>query len=332
MAAAADSFRQEDYVRSAALYSAVIDSQPDNALAYSNRAASFLKTCQFEKALSDARRCTQLDPSFAKGWGRLGSALAELKHYSDSAVAYAKAAQLDPGNQVYKEQCAEMQKLVSSGRGIASDGDREEYYFRRSVEQGTAAMKAGSYADAIRHFTKAISQINKSKNELHVLLANRSSAHLKSGATLEAIDDAVEAVKISPNYARGHVRLAAAYLAREQTEEARQCLVVAETLDPRAATLPELKAEVVRLEKQQTERAQLQAQTAKALRDDLARAHASSTQVDQTGAVQRSPAAVPVATVAGPAAPKHTVSYSYCRVCSEYGHVARDCPMKLKKR
>lgn len=323
---AASEFRQDNLTHAEALYSAVIQQDPRNAKAYSNRSAVHLKAQEYQKALADAQHCTRIDPGFAKGWGRLAAAYHGLKHYEDAISAYKRASELEPTNASYTESIAEMQKLVGEKRGIASDDTREAFYFRRSVDGAVAAMKEGKNDDAVRLFTKAIQQTSAAAKELHVLYANRSAAYLKLGDVPNAIDDAVAATRENATYARGFVRLAAARLADGDISEAERAANMAIKLDGSNAAARDVLGQVEEQVRAAKAAAEEKAKREQQTRDEIARAKASRGQMDDTGPTSREakPDVIPAAFLGT----THTVSYSYCRLCSEYGHTARTCPLK----
>ncbi|KIJ57243.1 hypothetical protein M422DRAFT_238835 [Sphaerobolus stellatus SS14] len=72
-------------------YTAAIDIIADNAILFANRAASFLALEKYADALSDATKATLLDPSYAKGWGRVGMAHEGLKNKDQAKSAYQRA-------------------------------------------------------------------------------------------------------------------------------------------------------------------------------------------------------------------------------------------------
>ena len=324
---ASESFRVGDYAHAEALYTSVIAMQPTNVKAYSNRSAVFMKLNQFPRAIQDAEKCTKLDPSFSKGWGRQGAALHALKHYSEAITAYERALQLDPGNAGYQETLAELRPLVGAGKGVASDLDRETFYFRRAVDQGTVALKSDQFDDACRHFTKALSQTAAAANERHVLLANRSTAHLKAGRSLEALDDALECVKTKNNYARGHARLAAARNARGDFADAIKSAEQALSLEPANALAKDMLAIAQAGAAKAATAAAEERERKRHDQEVLREAVESATRMDTSGPASRTgPSAT--AAPAGPSVGRHSVSYQYCRLCSEYGHTARECPLR----
>jgi tetratricopeptide (TPR) repeat protein len=324
---AAQCFKDGDFSSAEALYTTVIGIQPTHAKALSNRAAVYLKLGDNRRALTDADACVKSDPSFAKGWGRKAAALAGLKHYADAITAYERALALEPTNTMYRDEIKNFQRLIADGRGVASDEGREAYYFRRSVDQGVQAMKDGKHDEAIRHFTKAIAQSSVAQDELHVLYANRSAAHLRAGHTLDALDDALDSVKASSTYARGHARLAAAYLARGNVSDAADSAKRALQLDPTCAPAKETLTQVESQARAQAASLSKAQADAEALRKNIAEAQQSAHEMDASAPVSR--AANPSKDTI-PTASRHAVSYAYCRVCSEYGHVARDCPLRKR--
>ena len=49
--------------------------EPGNHVLYSNRSGAYASLKDYDKALEDAERTTELKPDWAKGWGRKGAAL-----------------------------------------------------------------------------------------------------------------------------------------------------------------------------------------------------------------------------------------------------------------
>ncbi len=65
---------------------------------YSNRSGAYASLKQFDKALEDANKTTEIKPDWAKGWGRKGTALHGVGNLMDSVDAYEEALKLDPNN------------------------------------------------------------------------------------------------------------------------------------------------------------------------------------------------------------------------------------------
>jgi tetratricopeptide (TPR) repeat protein len=84
----------------------------------------------------------------------------------------------------------------------------EDWQIQRDANKslGDAAFRSKNYAEAISHYTQALSL-----DPTHfVLLSNRSAAHLSNGEKSKALHDAQACIQSSPKFAKGHSRLAAA--------------------------------------------------------------------------------------------------------------------------
>lgn len=75
---------------------------------------------------------------------------------------------------------------------------------------GNAHFAAGQYADAIKEFSAAI-DLQEGENQ-HVLYSNRSACHAQLKQYQDALSDANEAVKLSPEWAKGYGRQGAAFI------------------------------------------------------------------------------------------------------------------------
>lgn len=95
-------------------------------------------------------------------------------------------------------------------------------------QQGNAAFVAKDYGKAIDLFTKAISA---SETPNHVLYSNRSACYASSKKFEEALKDAEECVKISPQWSKGYNRVGAAQFGLSQLDEAENSYKKALELD-----------------------------------------------------------------------------------------------------
>ncbi|XP_018324233.1 stress-induced-phosphoprotein 1 [Agrilus planipennis] len=86
-------------------------------------------------------------------------------------------------------------------------------------EQGNAAIQRKAFEEAILHYTCAI----KIDPQNSVLYSNRSFAFLKVQQYFLAMEDANEAIKLSPNWAKGYFRKAAIHHETEHYLQAIEC-------------------------------------------------------------------------------------------------------------
>lgn len=104
------------WANAVASYTAAIDlwmEPADRAVLYTNRSAARLKMAgEKQKALADAERATQLQPSYAKAHFRLAQALRALGKPADAAAALGKVLELSPGDAAAAADLAEVNKAL----------------------------------------------------------------------------------------------------------------------------------------------------------------------------------------------------------------------------
>lgn len=93
-------FQKGDIEKSIELYTQAINIDPDNHILYSNRSAAYMKVDSKSKSLWDAEKCLELEPSFIKGYNRLGVAQQSLKRYDAAIETFKKGIKLDPNNTI----------------------------------------------------------------------------------------------------------------------------------------------------------------------------------------------------------------------------------------
>ncbi|XP_042474633.1 hsp70-Hsp90 organizing protein-like [Zingiber officinale] len=72
---------------------------PKDPMVYSNRAACYTKLGALPKALKDAEKCIELDPSFSKRYTRKGAIQFFMKEYDRALETYQEGLKHDPNNQ-----------------------------------------------------------------------------------------------------------------------------------------------------------------------------------------------------------------------------------------
>jgi len=95
----------------------------DMAVLYSNRSLCYLKLNNVLKSHDDAMAATVYNPTYVKGYWRLGQAC-EAKNTNKAALdAFEKACELDPNNKTLRMECdkAKEKAKVESERKINSD-------------------------------------------------------------------------------------------------------------------------------------------------------------------------------------------------------------------
>ncbi|XP_074651219.1 uncharacterized protein LOC141905985 [Tubulanus polymorphus] len=78
----------------------------------------------------------------------------------------------------------------------------EKQSFEDLKQKGNDCVKAGNHAEAVLHYTHAI----KLEPNNHLLYSNRSLAFLKVGQIYYAREDALETIRLQPQWAKGYFR------------------------------------------------------------------------------------------------------------------------------
>ncbi|CAM9281356.1 unnamed protein product, partial [Discosporangium mesarthrocarpum] len=120
-------------------FSNAIELDPTNAsgqlhVYYSNRSAAQLKDNNIRASLLDAEECVKIDPTWAKGFSRLGTARFRLGMYALAAEAYTKGLELEPTNDEMRKNLLEAQ--------------------RQQTQQSTGRTQAGSRQQSFRDYMK----------------------------------------------------------------------------------------------------------------------------------------------------------------------------------
>jgi len=92
-------------------YSEAIDLKP-TAVLHANRAFAYLKTESFGLATMDAEEAISLDPSYEKGYYRLGSAFVALSKWKDGLKVFRKVCKLVPKSREARKKLSECKKQV----------------------------------------------------------------------------------------------------------------------------------------------------------------------------------------------------------------------------
>lgn len=95
--------------------------QPDNHILYSNRSAAYASKKQWDNALQDAEKTTQLKPDWAKGWGRKGAALHGKGDLVGANDAYEEGLKHDANNAQLKSGLSAVEKAMQQEAGRSTD-------------------------------------------------------------------------------------------------------------------------------------------------------------------------------------------------------------------
>lgn len=117
-------FAAKDFKGAIEKFSQAIELEPTNHVLYSNRSGAYASLKDFDKALEDASRTTEIKPDWAKGWGRKGAALHGQGDLVGSNDAYEEALKLDPSNAQAKSGLEAVKRAIdaeAAGGGMSGD-------------------------------------------------------------------------------------------------------------------------------------------------------------------------------------------------------------------
>jgi len=105
-----DAFLQGEYAQAILFYSMAIDKVQSLAnggglehLCLANRSACFLKMGHHEKALADANKCVDIEPTYIKGVFRKGMALHAMGSYEEALPVLGQSLKMEPNNKQVKQ-------------------------------------------------------------------------------------------------------------------------------------------------------------------------------------------------------------------------------------
>lgn len=94
-------FKMKDMVSCEKLYSKAIEISDESAILYANRSAVRLTVGNLDEAISDATKATERDPSYPKGWYRLGQGLERSEKFEEARSAYQRGKDLEPQSKLW---------------------------------------------------------------------------------------------------------------------------------------------------------------------------------------------------------------------------------------
>ncbi|EON95989.1 putative heat shock protein sti1 protein [Phaeoacremonium minimum UCRPA7] len=95
---------------------------PENHILYSNRSAAYASKKEWDNALKDAEKTTEIKPDWPKGWSRKGAALYGKRDLLGANDAYEEGLKLDPNNAGLKNDLASVQRAMEQEAGMPGMG------------------------------------------------------------------------------------------------------------------------------------------------------------------------------------------------------------------
>lgn len=103
----------EGFKKSIELFTQAIELDGTNHVFFSNRSGSYLGLQDTDKAIADAEETIRINPSFAKGYSRLGAALSAADRHTEAVVAYTRGIAADPTSKAMVDSLVQAQKAAA---------------------------------------------------------------------------------------------------------------------------------------------------------------------------------------------------------------------------
>lgn len=117
-------FIAKDFDLAVQKFSEAIAIDPSNHVLYSNRSGAYASLKNFDKALEDANKTTEIKPDWSKGWSRKGAAMHGVGDLVGATDAFEEALKLEPTNAQAKSGLESVKRAIESeARSDGVSGD-----------------------------------------------------------------------------------------------------------------------------------------------------------------------------------------------------------------
>ncbi|KAL2137267.1 hypothetical protein VTI74DRAFT_4998 [Chaetomium olivicolor] len=146
---------------------------PTNHILYSNRSAAYASKKDWDNALADAEKTTELKPDWPKGWGRKGTALYGKGDLLGAHDAYEQGLKIDPNNAGMKNDLASVKKAMEQEAGGADPtGGIGKMFSDPNLIQKLASNPKTSSLLADPSFMAKLQAIKQNPNNLQDLFSD----------------------------------------------------------------------------------------------------------------------------------------------------------------
>jgi len=211
-------------------YTKAIKLDPTDPAFYSNRAVTYLKLDQNEKAIQDAEQCIKLKPNWSKGYYRKGVALFNLNKYQAAKKEYETALSYEPDNQEIKKCLQEVNGLLKK---TFDDDGKPLSESQIAKQEGNSAFKEGRFEEALAHYSKAL-ELTTTPSEKSVLHSNRAACFAQNQNWSEGLKECNKALEYDPKNVKALLRRGLAYEGLERWQPALDDMKQVLTLEPGA--------------------------------------------------------------------------------------------------
>jgi len=115
-------YKNKEYEKAIEEYTKAIKLYDKDHSYYSNRSACYAEIGKFDEALADGKKCVELKPDWAKGYGRVGLALFKLGKVDEAKKSYEDGLKIDGNNATLKDGLNQCEQAAKGGGGGGGKG------------------------------------------------------------------------------------------------------------------------------------------------------------------------------------------------------------------
>lgn len=163
-------FAAKDFTTAVEKFSQAIQLDPTNHVLYSNRSGAYASLKQWDKALEDANKTTEIKPDWAKGWGRKGTAEHGIGNLVGAKDAFEEALKLDPANAQAKSGLESVNRAIEAeARADGVSGNPLDGIFNdpNMLQKLAANPKTARYL-ADPEFMQKLQQLSRNPTDMSV--------------------------------------------------------------------------------------------------------------------------------------------------------------------
>lgn len=167
-------FAAKDFDTAVDKFSQAIELDPTNHVLYSNRSGAYASLKQWDKALEDAEKTTQIKPDWAKGWGRKGTAEHGVGNLVAAKDAFDEALKLDPANAQAKSGLEAVDRAIraeAEADGVTGDPLGGMFSDPNMIQKLAANPKTSKYL-ADPSFMQKLQQLSKNPTDMAAAMSD----------------------------------------------------------------------------------------------------------------------------------------------------------------
>ncbi|KAJ9102041.1 hypothetical protein QFC19_004969 [Naganishia cerealis] len=201
----AEAYKSRDFDAAIQAFTEAWELWPQDVTFLTNLAAVYFEKGDFPKVIETSEKAVEEGRSLradykviAKALGRIGSAYEKQGDLANAIKYYSKS--------LTEHRTADILTKLRAAEKAKAEAEKQAYInpelAEKAREEGNVHFKAGTFAEAVKHYTEAIKRLPSDARAYN----NRAAAYTKLAAFPEALKDAEEAIRIDPTFIKAYIR------------------------------------------------------------------------------------------------------------------------------